>query len=79
MKYNCIHTELFSDHIWTRAVWIEGSEEIEGVVPSCWIMDKKVHWPPVLDAKKYVLECRQPSLKWRSFPLVKRKLESRKY
>ncbi|XP_052268144.1 uncharacterized protein LOC127869536 [Dreissena polymorpha] len=58
---------------------MEGSEEIEGVVPSCWIMDKNVRWPLVSDAKKYILECRQPSLKWRSFPLVKRKLESRSF
>lgn len=62
--------------MWTRAVWMEGKREIEGVIPNNWIQGDAVKWPPGNNAKKAMDELRTPTEKWRKFKLVKKKLTS---
>lgn len=64
--------------MWCKAVWKEGSMEMEGVVPSEWIDRQKllVRWPPGPNAMKAMKERRLPTEKWSSFPLMKIKYES---
>ena len=63
--------------MWTRAVWIEGKREEEGVIPQCWInqSDRLVYWPPG-NAVKAMKDSAQPSDKWTKFKLVKCKISS---
>jgi len=37
---------------WTRAVWIEGNQEEESVVPTSWIDGKTLRWPIGCSATK---------------------------
>ena len=66
--------------MWSRIVWMEGAKELEDVVPLCWIIGNFLHWPPASCTKKVVeslmnsMAC--PEDDWRTFPIVKRKIES---
>lgn len=66
---------------WTRAVWLEGEEEMELVIPSNWVSVSKkcVYWPPKnINEQAALNSCKQPSSKWKKFPLVKVKLAAGK-
>ena len=56
---------------WVLAVWEEKKKEVEGVLPSNWIIDDYVHWPPVLDASHLFTRRAEPEEKWHQFPLKK--------
>jgi len=62
--------------MWSRAAWYEGKKQVEGVVPSSWIKDKSVVWPPVYNAKRYIVERRSPGPNWKHFSLIKIKYTS---
>lgn len=52
---------------------------MEGVVPSNWVSEKYVFWPPVQNATKYVDKRSEPDkAKWNKFRLVKVKFSSGK-
>ncbi|MEW8548042.1 MAG: hypothetical protein AB2693_31450 [Candidatus Thiodiazotropha sp.] len=59
-----------------KAVWLEGKKEMEGVIPSTWLRDKTVMWPPGVDAAKAFEEQAAPNERWRAFHLVKVKHRS---
>jgi len=61
---------------WTRAVWIEGNQEEEGVVPTSWIDGKTLRWPFGCSATKALKDQRPPEQKWLTFKLLKIKLQS---
>ncbi len=63
--------------MYSRAVWQEKTRAEEGVVPSSWIQEGEVLWPPVVNAWKPLQECREPvPKKWKHFPLIKIKTTS---
>ena len=65
--------------MWSRAVWLEPQGEEEGVIPSLWIQDDTVFWPPGVDATKAMANQKEPTFKWRRFKLVKVKITSGEY
>ncbi|KAK3086755.1 hypothetical protein FSP39_022866 [Pinctada imbricata] len=65
--------------MWTRAVWIEKGREEEGVVPSSWIKEDDLYWPPGVNAKKAMEEKRDPGDSWRKFNIIKIKHQSGKF
>ncbi len=64
--------------MYSRAAWIEKNREEEGCVPSNWIVDKRVFWPPGVKADKAFSSRADPKKTWRSFPLIEVKLRSGK-
>lgn len=52
---------------------MEGDDELEGTVPENWVdeSNKFIWWPPVMNAKKYLHERREPTDKWKKFPMIK--------
>ncbi|KAK3105745.1 hypothetical protein FSP39_004720 [Pinctada imbricata] len=71
MLLSCNHFRM-----WIRAVWTEGDHEEEGVVPACWVKNKMLYWPPGVNAERAMKEKKEPSEKWKKFPVVKIKLQS---
>jgi len=63
---------------WAVAVWIEGDCEFERVIPSNWIVDRFIRWPPGNNAKPCLKRRDEPTEQWKTFPLVKVKLRSGK-
>ncbi|XP_021373032.1 arginine/serine-rich coiled-coil protein 2-like isoform X1 [Mizuhopecten yessoensis] len=61
---------------WIRAVWIEGNQEEEGVVPSNWVKGKILYWPNGINAEKAIKMGREPTDKWRKFQVIKNKCQS---
>lgn len=65
--------------VWYRAVWVEGDTEVECTVPSIWVneshINKFVWWPPGPNAEKYFKEYKEPTEKWRKFPLLRIKMK----
>jgi len=63
--------------MWSRAVWQEGTKEVEDVILSKWICSKKVLWPrkEALTATKKQLS---PTPDWFKFDLRKVKISSGK-
>ena len=51
------------------------SREEEGTVPLSWVRGNVVFWPPGVQALE---EKREPTVKWRKFPLIKIKFKSGK-
>lgn len=69
--------------MYTRAVWREGTQEEEGVVPDSWIDRemKTVRWPrkmSVTKTEKAIKDKIQPQDDWMTFPLIKIKITSGK-
>lgn len=62
--------------MWARAVWKERGREEEGVIPTSWIKDKAVYWPPGTDASKAMQKMDKPDKNWRKFALTKVKFIS---
>lgn len=62
--------------MWFRAVWLERDQEEEGVIPSSWIQEGMVKWPPGVSAAKTLRDKREPQDTWRKFNLVKDKHQS---
>ena len=60
---------------WSRAVWFEKDKEMEHVVPSSWISEECIFWPP-MNAKKNLYGQKPPGPKWLQFPLKKIKISS---
>ena len=63
--------------MWTKAVWVEGKREEEGVVPMSWVNKAAMllYWPPK-NAAKAMNEKRVPTEKWKKFKLIKCKISS---
>jgi len=61
---------------WCRAVWREGKQEEEGVVPSHWVQKNVVRWPRVTNATKFLKERTTPMDAWWRLPLIKVKTTS---
>ena len=61
--------------MWARAVWIEGNQEIEDVIPKCWINEatKVVHWPTEHDGAA-MRNKKMPEANWFQFTLKKVKI-----
>ena len=59
-------------------MWLEKGREEEGVVPSSWIKENELYWPPGVSAKKAMEEKRDPGDSWRKFQVIKIKLQSGK-
>ncbi len=70
--------------MYTRAVWREGTQEEEGVVPDSWI-DREmrtVRWPrkmSVTKTEKAIKDKINPHDDWMTFSLIKIKLTSGKF
>ncbi|KAJ7998905.1 hypothetical protein DPEC_G00209820 [Dallia pectoralis] len=64
-----------TDVFWSCAVWRDGTEEVEGVVPSTWVVGRKVLWPPA-NCRKAMKERHKPEANWTTYDLVKVKLFS---
>lgn len=62
--------------MWSRVVWLERDEELEGVMPSSWVRGEIVMWPPGVNAAKAMKDKKEPQDNWRKFKLVKVKLQS---
>jgi len=62
--------------MWKRAVWKEGDVEEEGTVPSNWIRNDLLLWPPTLNGHKYLKDRKEPTEKWQKFELIKVKVMS---
>lgn len=63
---------------WSRAVWLEGDQEEEGVIPTCWVKNKSVMWPSGTNVLKAMREMKLPEEHWIKFDLVKIKFTSGK-
>nr|XP_022311055.1 uncharacterized protein LOC111116362 [Crassostrea virginica] len=61
---------------WALAVWKENGREEEGTIPTCWIVNKFVMWPPGSNAARFMKEIKEPGEKWQKFDLVKIKMKS---
>lgn len=61
---------------WSRAVWLEGDQEEEGVIPTCWVKNKSVMWPSGTNVLKAMREMKLPEEHWIKFDLVKIKFTS---
>ncbi|XP_065657507.1 uncharacterized protein LOC136082361 isoform X2 [Hydra vulgaris] len=62
---------------WTKAVWLEDNEEVEGVVPTVWVDEKKniLWWPKkMLHVIKSYKKQEVPKSDWKVFTLIKVKL-----
>lgn len=72
-----------SEKKWSRAVWLENKltkQEEEGTVPSNWVIEGSLYWPPVVDAKPFYESRSPPNLQtWRKFKLIKIKFQSGTY
>lgn len=69
--------------MYTRAVWREGTQEKEGVVPDIWINREKktVRWPRKMSAtntEKAIKDKMKPQDDWMTFSLLKIKITSGK-
>ncbi|KAL0978815.1 hypothetical protein UPYG_G00176090 [Umbra pygmaea] len=64
-----------TDDFWCCAVWMDGKEEVEGVVPSTWVVGRKVLWPTA-NGRKAMKERHKPGANWTRYDLVKVKLFS---
>jgi len=62
--------------MWARSVWLEGGREMEGVIPSNWVIGDCVLWPNKSNVTKLLKERQEPNSKWRRFQLVKTKHQS---
>ncbi|XP_047127610.2 uncharacterized protein LOC124808513 [Hydra vulgaris] len=62
--------------MWKRAVWQEDLQEEEGVIPSNWIDNKTVYWPPGTKALNAMKARQNPEKNWLKFPLIKVKFSS---
>ncbi|XP_022111444.1 uncharacterized protein LOC110990668 isoform X2 [Acanthaster planci] len=62
--------------MYSRAVWREEKREEEGTVPSNWIRNRMLFWPPGPNAIKAYESRQEPRDNWRQFPLVKLKLSA---
>ena len=60
---------------WVTAVWLEGEQELEGVLPEKWVKDNQVHWPTSNDTRA-MQDQADPTDKWKKFPLVQIKFMS---
>ena len=57
---------------WIRAIWSEGNHLEEETIPSTWLVNKEVFWPPFgKNAEAYRRNRRPPGTSWRKFPLVR--------
>ncbi|XP_061194512.1 serine/threonine-protein kinase PRP4 homolog [Saccostrea echinata] len=65
--------------MWSRAVWLERDHEEEGVIPSSWIREGMVMWPPGVSAAKALREKKEPQDTWRRFKLIKVKHQSENF
>ena len=64
---------------YTRAVWIEDDNEspYSGAVPSNWINDGYVFWPPTSKVQSAFKKRSNPDIKtWKKFLLMKTKLQT---
>ena len=63
---------------WSRAVWLKGENEQEAVILTKWISvsDNSVHWPHKINALRAENEDRDICSSWKTFPLVKIKVQS---
>lgn len=58
---------------WTRAVWLEGQEEIEDVVPTAWLRNGYLYWPS--KNTKFALTKQLPaSSSWPKYKVLKKKI-----
>ena len=60
---------------WVRAVWLEGTKETEGVIPSSWIEEEKeiIHYPRK-NPRRALDKKLSPDESWFTFQLVKVKM-----
>nr|XP_034330853.1 uncharacterized protein LOC105325790 isoform X4 [Crassostrea gigas] len=61
---------------WSRAVWREGDQEEELVIPSSWIEGKFIRWPNSSSALAALKDMRKPEKTWQKFNLIKVKFSS---
>ena len=62
---------------WTKAVWLEDNEEVEGVVPTVWVDERKnmLWWPKKrLHVVRSYKKQEVPQSDWKVFKLIKVKL-----
>lgn len=46
--------------MWSRVVWLERDQELEGVMPSSWVRGGFVMWPPGVNAATAMKEKKEP-------------------
>ncbi|KAK3107380.1 hypothetical protein FSP39_013310 [Pinctada imbricata] len=68
--------KVMSKGLWCRAVWQEGDEEMEEVIPSSWIKQTSVMWPSGGGAVRAIKSRKEPSVDWLKFQLIKIKFQS---
>lgn len=61
---------------WSRAVWRDGDQEEELVIPSSWIEGKFIRWPNSNSALAALKDMRKPEKTWQKFNLIKVKFSS---
>lgn len=59
------------EKIWSRAVWLEGDQEEEGVILICWVKNKSVMWLLGINVLKVMREMKLLEEYWIKFDLVK--------
>ncbi|XP_013403246.1 serine/threonine-protein kinase fray2-like [Lingula anatina] len=65
--------------MWSRVIWEEDNVEVEEVIPSHWVVDDAVLWPPNvtnLGAMRAITERWVPENTWIKYPLVRVKKSS---
>jgi len=62
--------------IWSRAVWLKGDTEKEGLIPTFWIKENSLMWPVGVFAIKAKKQQKNPDESWTKFRLLKVKLQS---
>lgn len=55
---------------------MEGDQEEEDVIPTCWVKNKSVMWPSGTNVLKAMREMKLPEEHWIKFDLVKIKFTS---
>lgn len=56
--------------MWSRVVWLERDQDLEGVMPSSWVRGGFVMWPPGVNASKAMKE-KKTQKTCRKFKLIK--------
>ena len=67
---------------WTKAVWLEDNEEVEGVVPTVWVdeTENMLWWPKkMLHFVRSYKKQEVPESDWKVFKLIKLKLSDGKF
>ncbi|XP_065639524.1 uncharacterized protein LOC136072282 [Hydra vulgaris] len=66
-----LHKRFSKTNMWKKAVWKEDLQEEEGVIPSNWIGNKTVYWPPGTKALNAMKAHQNPEKNWLKILLIK--------